>query len=350
MGAIVFGCGFIALSFLTPEAEQAKAFELPHEAQERKARIGKEQKLEQIDELKSRFEDQYSRGLFDDARITASKAMALTRNEPHEWVRRLADATFMSEALPAQQRFHKAYEGYSKILTNPPSDKPEEMEWARYRSAECLLRMRQWDEAMQAMEIYLRDYAASSHVHEVRLMYAQSLMALGRHAKAREELKKIPENVPEAAKALLELARIDSERLNHDVSEAIEIQPDKKSPAPETVKEPVGVGVKENPVKETVKAAPPPEKEKPAPAPAVAAPKPAPAPQPETVNAGPLDDLPEAQWESIRSAAKHSKLKESQRLMEPWLASDSRLTADGRARALMKYARMLRELSQGSAQ
>jgi len=270
---------------------------------------------EYVQTLERKFNDHFARGMYDDARSMAMKARNLAPNSA-AWQRRLADATFMSEDMAAQQRFQKAYELYSALIVNDPT--PRESEWPRYRAVLCLRNQNRWEEAAQAADAYLALYKSTPRAIEILLLQAQCQFALGDRQAAKKNIEKllaleIPKD--QRAAAMLELAHIERETPPPPATTTKASSDDRA--------EVINVNDLEASVKKTV-----------------AHEEPAPEPKPEL---SPL--IPKAQWEIIRHAANTGNLLEAQRLISPWLDPTGPLTATQRARIALDYASLLRELA-----
>jgi tetratricopeptide (TPR) repeat protein len=221
----------------------------------------------------------------------------------------------MSEELAGQQRYQRAYDIYSEMITENPA--PRESEWPRYRAVLCLKNLHRWEEASQAANSYLNQNKTSARSHEIALIQAQCQFALGERDESRATIEKllaleVPPDV--RAAAMLELAHIEREALPSNTNntatadpkaEVIQIaDPKKKVPVLEDTDE-------------TAK--------------------------PKKLELSTL--VPAAQWQSIRSAAKVGNFQEAQRLIGPWLDANNPLNAEQRARIALNYAAMLKELS-----
>jgi tetratricopeptide (TPR) repeat protein len=259
-----------------------------------------------LDQFQGRYNDLVARGNYDEARLTATKAMAVSAQFNPAWSRRLADATFRSENLPEQQRYGKAYERYAALLaaTDAYSLDHNEREWLQYRASLCLWQLKRWDDAVEAGTTFLKAYPHSQHRHEIRLVLAYGKLVRGQRAEARTEVVDIlAENPPEEirAKALLALAQIDREL-------AIEAS-NPAAPAP------LGEIVPDGTVQPT---------------PAVP-----PGPQ----------GIPPSEWARINNAVQNGRIADAERLLAPWTDANSPLTDTLRAQLTMRFAKMLREQS-----
>lgn len=266
-----------------------------------------EDNTEELDQFILRFNDLVARGMNDDARIIALKAYALSGQKDAAWLRRLADTTFLSDALPAQQRYTKAYENYSALIAGSDGSASQlhDREWAQYRAAVCLRQMGRWDDALEASAKYLEQYPGTPRRPEVHLMHAQGLFASGHRAEAREEIEEILKDNPTAeirAKALLELAMIDSERARVEPGDA----PVQGLTRAEVV-----------PVDDTAA---------------------------DNLATEELTGIPTARWQAIVAAAKAGKVDEAHRLLEPMVKAGSPLSVEQRARVTLNFAKLLREL------
>lgn len=268
---------------------------------------------EYVQTLERKFNDHFARGMYDDARSMAMKARNLAPNSA-AWQRRLADATFMSDDMAAQQRYQKAYELYSALIVNDPT--PRASEWPRYRAVLCLRNQNRWEEAAQAADAYLALYKTSSRAMEILLLQAQCQFALGDRPAAKKNIEKllaldIPKD--QRAAAMLELAHIERETPPPPATAT--------KPGSDDRAEVINVNDLESSVKNPV------AQEEPEPKPELS----------------PL--IPKAQWEIIRHAANIGNLLEAQRLISPWLDPTGPLTATQRARIALDYASLLRELT-----
>jgi len=266
-----------------------------------------EDNTEELDQFILRFNDLVARGMNDDARVIALKAYALGGQKDAAWLRRLADTTFLSDALPAQQRYTKAYENYSALIAGAEggATQTSDREWAQYRAAICLRQMGRWDDALEASASYLERFPGSPRRNEVHLMHAQGLFANGHRAEAREEIEEILKDNPTAeirAKALLELAMIDSERARVEPGDA----PVQGLTRAEVV-----------PIDETAS---------------------------NNLATEELTGIPTARWQAIVAAAKAGKVDEAHRLLEPMVKAGGPLSTEQRARVTLNFAKLLREL------
>lgn len=270
-----------------------------------------EDNSEQVASLAKKFNDLYARGLYEDARGIALKGYNLD-SKSFAWQRRLADSTFMSEELAGQQRYQRAYEIYSEMITENPA--PRESEWPRYRAVLCLKNLHRWEEASQAASSYLNQNKNSTRSHEISLIQAQCQFALGEREESRTTIEKllaleVPPDV--RAAALLELAHIEREALPSNSAEP--------NPKAEVIQ--ITETKKKEPVSEDKDGVTKPKKLE-------------------------LSTLvPTAQWQSIRLAAKVGNFQEAQRLIGPWLDANNPLNAEQRGRIALDYAAMLKELS-----
>jgi len=261
---------------------------------------------EELGQFILRYNDLLVRGMSDDARVIALKAYALSGQKDAVWLRRLADATYLSDALPAQQRFAKAYENYCALLVGVENSEAQngDREWAQYRACVCLRQMGRWDEALEASKNYLKQFSMTPRQPEVRLMHAQGLFVNGQLSDAREEIEQILTGTPNAdvrARALLELAKIDAERVRVEPVDA--------------------------PVQGLARAEVIPLNE-----------------SPSSAAAEEIAGLPSARWQAIVKAAKSGELEEAQNLLEPIVRSGGLLNAEQRARVILNFAKLLREL------
>lgn len=299
-----------------PEGEETH--EKPKKEKEKTEKLENLDKLEPgevaeaLKQFETQFNDNYSRGSFEDARAIALKASTLTHKEDPEWLRRTADATYLSEALPSQRRAQKALEIYSALLANsaPGADK----QWAQYRVCLCLRQLGRWEDALQAIERFLSGYPESDRATELSLYRAQGLTALGHRDEAQleiENLIKTPASREVHATALVELARMN---LDRSKNEAAEVRINNVTRA------------------EVIDLSKYPED----------------SPEPVRRIAPVPVDVPDAQWESIRRALELGEIKEAQRLLNPWIDSESVLSEDQRARVSIKYANMVREMAQSN--
>jgi tetratricopeptide (TPR) repeat protein len=271
--------------------------------------------LEYIQVLEKKYNDYVARGLYDEARSMALKGQNSCQPErARDWLRRLADATFMAEELAAHQRNTRAYELYSKLLAEFPAS--HDSEWPRYRAVQCLKNLHRWEEAAQAASTYLESFKSSSRAPEVMLTLAQCQLALGDRTTSRQSIEKLLalEDLQKdvRAAAMLELAHIERETPVHPIPEA--------SGGAELVQL---AELQTKPVQNVKNS--------------------------DAANDKTSVDLstlvPLAQWESIRGAAKAGNLSEAQRLISPWLDPKSPLNAAQRARIALDYASLLKELS-----
>jgi len=294
-----------------PHAEKKSDHGDAHVSDE-ETRASNEGDEEYVETLERRYNDAFARGMFDDARSMAMKAKNLAPNSA-AWTRRLADATFMSEDMAAQQRYSKAYEIYTSLIANDPT--PRESEWPRYRAVLCLRNMNRWEEAAQTADAYLDLYKSTPRAMEILLLQAQCQFALGDRPAAKKNIEKllaleIPKD--QRAAAMLELAHIEREtptppnaatEERAEVINVSDLDPSKKPVAPMAEVAPV-------------------------------------EPKPELSAL-----IPKAQWEVIRNAANTGNLLEAQRLISPWLDPNGPLNATQRARIALDYAGLLRELA-----
>ncbi len=268
--------------------------------------------LDEVQQLQLRYNDLYTRGNYDDARMIAMKAMNLMGRDDTMWIKQLADATYQAEALPAQLRFQKAFDSYASLLTSNLS--AADKEWAQYRAGLCLTHLGRWEDAQQSMDVFVKTFPKSDRIQEVRLMRAQSMFALGRRDEARDELEHLVKNPAPRdvhATALVELARVELDRAKREDTKGLvraEVL-DLNELAPE---KPVAHDKpsmsKETPV------------EKP--------------------------NVPDDQWASVRRAVEKGNLAEAQRLINPWVSDASGLSSEERARVSLKYAEMIRLVAQ----
>jgi len=132
-------------------------------------------------------------GDYDRARKVAQKALAAAGQTDPPWLRRLADATYMCEALADPQRSAAAYAGYAVLIEQPDAGmRSEDREWAQYRACLCLRQMGLWGSATEAAQAFLASFPASSHALEIRLLHAQGLDSSAKRAHGpRRELTQV---------------------------------------------------------------------------------------------------------------------------------------------------------------
>jgi tetratricopeptide (TPR) repeat protein len=401
VGAVVFGLGFVALSFLVKKktADSAHAAEGsdPH-ATDKPAGHGAEKSTAQADkahgaektapahgegdahapadahgendapnaaaghekagaptseklkELAGKYNAMMTRGSFEEARVLAAKGLAQTSRDDPEWLQRAADATFRSDDLHSQKRYSKALEYYNDLLNSPsPYLTDAHREWAQWRITLCLKEQMKSEDASIAAKVYLDQFPKNPRRHEVRLVYAQCLDAVKRADEAIEALEKISgKDVPKdvAARALIELGRIKTDRSKTDIPDApLKIVSGQDAPALKIPGEEDIVLPKPEPEEKTTE----PEKHRPTTVPAAEPVKrhttpaqPVPAP---------TGDIPAAQWEAIRQAAKNGEFSRLDQLMQPWTGAGSKLNSQQRARVMLNYAKLLsEELSKSGGQ
>jgi tetratricopeptide (TPR) repeat protein len=340
VGAAIFGIGLLLLGGAVsgqgktaPETEKAETEKAePEKAEHGKGESGKgeaakpAEKLspaeteEELTQFRTKFDNLMARGQHEEARLTALKALTMAGPTDPAWLVSLADATYLSQNLPAQQRYSKACSIYS-ALAGRQSAKGEN-EWPQYRVCLCLKNLGRWDDALQAMEVYLASYENAQRQYEVRLMYAQALSALGRPDDARAQLAKLQaRGVPDAvrADALVELARLSLKA---------------------TPKESRGAVVQEDAPAEVVDLRP------------VIADEPTPA-QTATSNkyVAPANPkrVPDEQWAAVRRAVERGAFREARRLLEPWTAPNSPLSAEERQKVILDFAALSRSVLQTQA-
>jgi len=263
---------------------------------------------EELDRFILKYNDLLGRENYNDARSVAMKAFALSSHSDMGWLRRLADATYLSDGLPAHQRYSKAYDYYSTILasSNDSVTSALDLEWAQYRAALCLRQNGRWEDSLESSKAYLNRYADTPRRAEVRLMFAQGLFAQGKRSLAREEIMDLIKSNPPSevhARALIELAQIDMERVRVEPVEA-----------------PI------EPLAEVVNLDEP-----------LATPRRTRLSDENTV-------LPASQWQNVVAAARAGRLQEAQSLIEPWIRSGGPLSSEQRAQVTLRFAKLLREL------
>ena len=276
--------------------------ESKHGGKEEKEHKDTVQSEEDIAADLSQFETDYNaqmaRGNYDDARIAALKAAGLAGPKNNDWQKRLADATYLSDALPAMQRYAKAFEIYSKLIAQDSKDN----EWPQYRACVTLRNMGRWPDALEAAKVYLERYPNGAHYSEIRLLNAQGLLTDHKRLEAREELQGIlsGQAPPEVrAQTLIEIAQLDRERSTIEPAEAPILKAE-------------FIDVSSTPKTESKATAP----------------------------AG----IPTERWKAIIEAVKDARLNDAKQLLEPWTGENSSLTKEERARINIQFAQLLRQL------
>jgi len=404
VGAVVFGIGFLALSFLVkpltaahaPAAHGAEktdahgkhepkktadkktddkktddkhgahgdgADEASHDAKPHKKDEGHTSgetagtdPNDQLAELDKKYKAHIAKGMHDDARTVASKAFTITPKNDPEWLKRSADATFQSTDMGSQQRHAKAMASYIDLLNSTSANLNEEhREWAQWRICECLQNLMHFDDAIRAMKAYLGEYPRNPRRHEIRLKYAQCLVAGGRTPEALNMLDLIKgDDVPKEidARALNERARIILERSKNDVPDA-PIQVASPTAAPIVPKDHVVPSKESAALKDVINAIDSAHGDEGTDAAATVpdmhhAEVPPNHDVPPTAHEEPatVDGVPSATWAAIRSAVQEAEFTKVSELMKPYIDHTSTFSQQQRAQVMLRYAGLLTEVTQ----
>jgi hypothetical protein len=212
----------------------------------------------------------------------------------------------------------KAYEQYTTIIGQ--NNDESKLEWARYRVCIALKQLGRWQDGVEATEVYLAKHGKSERAAEVRLMYAQGLLALGRSEDAQEQIGVILDGkAPESVRAMAMVERAQLQVI--------------ESKTPSTTPKATSIQIEE-PSAETV------ELGETAPVEFI----PVAADQ-----SSPPAGVPAEQWASIRRAAEVGDIKTAQKLVGPYLDSKT-LSEDQRAGLSVRYASLLKDLSHSKSQ
>jgi tetratricopeptide (TPR) repeat protein len=396
VGAVVFGIGFVALSFLVKPGSAEKHPPEAHAGEKKKDAHGKHEatkssdkhapeahgaedshakppahedphpssdsagpkNTERLTELENKYKSFVARGMHDDARTITAKAFTIAPKNDPEWLKRSGDATFNSSDLGSQQRYAKALATYTDLLNSTsPNLNDEYREWAQWRICECLHNLMHFDDALRAMKAYLGEYPRNPRRHEIRLKYANCLVSNGRAPEALTALDLITgDDVPKeiAARALNERARIILERSKNDVPDA-PIQVKAPTEAPIVPKNHVLPGDESPKIEEIVNAIDARHGVE-----STTTSSHAPAPEthhaevrakhevaaPSNTEAKPADGVSNAKWAEISAAVQEYEFAKAADLLKPYIDDSSVLTQQQRAQVMLRYAALLTEATQ----